>query len=116
MKNERILRTAKTAYETVRTYLIEQDKVDRKPWGELKHKEQVTLYKAVEMLEENSHTNASSVHDAWLERKMKEGWTYGKELDAVKKTDPQMVSYRGLPPIRRKNDKLFHAVVKIGVV
>lgn len=115
MKGE-ILKIARVTHETVRTYLTEQDGKERKTWSQLKHKEQENICKAVKLLKENPRTRAHSVHNAWIDKMIEAGWTYGREYNKEEKTDPQMVSYRGLPPIRRKNDKLFHSIVKIGMV
>jgi len=116
MKNEKILKTARVAYETVRAYLNEQDKIERKPFKELTHEDANTLCQAVKLLVDNPRTSAASVHEAWIDKMIVAGWTYGREFNEDMMTDPQMVSYRELPPIRRKNDRLFHTVVKIGVI
>lgn len=48
---------------------------------------------------------AENVHDVWALGRMAEGWTYGPEKDAGKKTTPQLVSYENLPECEKAFDR-----------
>lgn len=52
-------------------------------------------------------------HQAWMQSKIQDGWTYGPVKDAEKKTHPAMVPYEGLPPEQKTKDFLFKAVVDV---
>lgn len=40
---------------------------------------------------------AEKVHDAWMEKKRREGWCYGRQRDDARKLNPYMVPYADLP-------------------
>jgi hypothetical protein len=48
---------------------------------------------------------AANVHDVWAEGRIAEGWTYGEEKDAVRKTTPQLVPYDQLPESEKEYDR-----------
>ena len=60
----------------------------------------------------NPGAPASAQHDAWLEAKRADGWTYGPVKDAEAKTHPCCVPYDELPPEQKLKDYLFQAVVR----
>lgn len=56
------------------------------------------------MLPEDSHIS-------WLKQKESEGWVYGPEKDAGKKTHPCITAYKNLPTSQKTKDYLFREVV-----
>ncbi len=48
---------------------------------------------------------AENVHDVWAAGRISEGWTYGKEKNAEKKTTPLLVSYSELPENEKDYDR-----------
>lgn len=50
-------------------------------------------------------------HNSWMKQKSDEGWVWGLNKDAEKKTHPCMVPYGDLPIEQRVKDYLFKAVV-----
>lgn len=48
---------------------------------------------------------AEQVHIAWMENRIKEGWTYGKERNEIKKTTPCIVPYNELPETEKEYDR-----------
>ena len=48
---------------------------------------------------------AENVHDVWAAGRMKEGWTFGKEKDPVKKTTPLLIPYGDLPESEKAYDR-----------
>lgn len=54
----------------------------------------------------------SASHDSWLEQKRVDGWKYGPEKNAEKKTHPCFMPYDGLPVEQRLKDYIFAAIVK----
>lgn len=48
---------------------------------------------------------AKNVHEVWASNRLKEGWTYGKEKDSIKKTTPCLVPYEELPEEEKEYDR-----------
>jgi hypothetical protein len=57
-------------------------------------------------------TVAEDAHNAWLEIKTSQGWTYGRRLNPKKKRHPLMKAFNQLPPQARSTNNLTpYAVV-----
>ena len=63
---------------------------------------QVTLSHDIKALAE---VLAKNTHDVWARGRIKEGWTYGKERDDIKKTHPCLVPYEDLPESEKEYDR-----------
>lgn len=50
-------------------------------------------------------------HEAWSKVKYAEGWVYGIEKNAVKKTHPCLVPFNQLPAAQQLKDVLFRNIV-----
>ena len=48
---------------------------------------------------------AKNVHEVWSEGRMKEGWTYGKKRDDVRKHHPCLVPYENLTETEKEYDR-----------
>ncbi len=62
---------------------------------------------------------AENVHDVWAEGRIAEGWTYGAQKDAEKKTTPLLVPYSDLPESEKAYDRntaleTLRLIVKLG--
>ena len=64
--------------------------------------ENITLH---ENLIELTEKIAENVHDVWAAGRIKEGWTYGKKRDDVKKETPCLVPYCELPENEKEYDR-----------
>lgn len=51
-------------------------------------------------------------HDAWMEYKLRDGWTYGEVRDLEAKTHPCLMPYEHLPSFHKTKDWLFSTVVR----
>ena len=49
-------------------------------------------------------------HNAWMERKLRDGWRYGTVKDFTAKTHPCLLPYESLPEWQRRKDALFRAI------
>lgn len=62
---------------------------------------------------------AENVHEVWAAGRISEGWTYGREKDAEKKTTPLLVPYGELPDSEKDYDRntaleTLKLIVKLG--
>ena len=62
---------------------------------------------------------AKNVHEVWAEARIKEGWTYGKEKNSLKKTTPCLVPYEDLPEEEKEYDRktafeTIKLIIKLG--
>ena len=48
---------------------------------------------------------AAHVHDVWAQRRIEEGWTYGRHRDDVAKTHPGLVPYDELSESEKEYDR-----------
>ena len=48
---------------------------------------------------------AANVHEVWAEKRMAEGWSFGKEMSDVKKTHPCLIPYDELPESEKEYDR-----------
>ena len=48
---------------------------------------------------------AANVHDVWAKGRIAEGWTYGNNVDSIKKTTPCLVPYSELPESEKEYDR-----------
>jgi len=48
---------------------------------------------------------SENAHDAWAQRKIADGWTYGPALDAGGKKHPDLVPYHQLPEEKKAYDR-----------
>lgn len=60
----------------------------------------------------NPEATPEDQHNEWWRAKAAEGWKYGLEKDADKRTHPCMVAYRLLDRRQRSKDAMFLAIVK----
>ena len=70
------------------------------------------ILKHLTALEAGDRLSPAASHEAWLEKKRKNGWVLGPAKDLDKKTHPAMVPYKELPPEKKIKDFLFRAVVE----
>ncbi|MBO4720072.1 MAG: Ryanodine receptor Ryr [Prevotella sp.] len=58
-------------------------------------------------LEELQEAIAENAHDVWAEARIKEGWSYGKERDDVKKHNPDIIPYTALSDSEKEYDRIM---------
>lgn len=51
-------------------------------------------------------------HEAWTQHKVAEGWVFGPEKDAERKTHPCLVPYAQLPPAQQVKDRVYIDTVR----
>lgn len=106
-----IERIAVVCHEANRVYCLTLGDNSQLTWNDAPDWQRDSIIKGVEFCIANPSAPASANHDAWLEHKASEGWTYDPVKDAVTKTHPCMVSYWLLPVEQRRKDALIKAIV-----
>ena len=111
LSDEDIMRIARVMHEAVRAFQasLGQDAVPH--WNSAPKWMHKASREAVTFKIENPDAPASAQHDQWMELKLKDGWTFGHEKDARKKTHPLLVPYNELPYEERQKDALVGAII-----
>lgn len=84
----------------------------QKPWDEADDWQKESAEKGVAFLVENPEAGPDAIHANWMADKLADGWVFGEEKDADKKTHPSLVEFDELPEDQRLKDHLFSAVVR----
>jgi hypothetical protein len=106
-----IERIARVAHEANRAWCAVNGDFSQMPWEESPDWQKKSAINGVEFVLQNPWAPPSSNHENWLKVKQSEGWVYGNEKDASKKTHPCMVPYEELPHFQKAKDALFRNVV-----
>ena len=48
---------------------------------------------------------AKNVHETWAQERIRQGWSYGKQRDDVRKLHPCLVAYEELPEAEKEYDR-----------
>lgn len=56
--------------------------------------------------------DAEQQHEAWCDAKRRDGWVFGEQKDAARKTHPCLVAYEQLPDAQKVKDALFGSIVR----
>lgn len=102
---------AKVAHELNRAYCEALGDNSQPFWEDAPSWQKDSAINGVIFHIENPDAAPSDSHDAWLEQKAEEGWTYGKVKNPELKQHPCFVAYEELPVEQRAKDYLFRAVI-----
>lgn len=80
-------------------------------WEEAADWQQASAIAGVRFALKNPDATPESLHEAWVEQKVAEGWVYGETKDPEQKTHPSLVPYDELPGEQKAKDHVFLAVV-----
>lgn len=61
----------------------------------------------------NPCMTAEDNHNLWVETKKAQGYTYGPELNVIKKTHPSIVDYKDLSDTEKRKDDMDILMVKL---
>ena len=106
------IQIAEICHEANRAYCKTIGDGSQKSWAEAEKWQRDSAVKGVEFALSNPDAKPSHQHDAWLEDKRRDGWTYGAVKDPAAKTHPCFVLYEALPDEQKAKDYLFKAVVE----
>jgi hypothetical protein len=92
-------------------YCLSHGDTSHKPWDECSDELKASILAGVDLHLNDPAATPEQSHEAWLAGKTAEGWKYGKNKDAKKKTHPCFLPYAELPAEQKAKDYLFRAVV-----
>ena len=112
MTEEQIVNVAMICHEANKAYCRTLGDYSQVAWLTSPLWQRDSAIAGVRACMENPDAPPSASHEAWVDRKTKEGWTYGKEKHAILKQHPCVLPYDELPPEQQKKDRLFCAICK----
>jgi len=101
---------ARLTHEVNRLYCQRIGDNSQVPWEDAPDWQKESAIQGVQFVLDNPKVTSNSCHENWLEKKIEDGWVYGKVKDEEAKTHPCMVKYSSLPPEQRAKDKIFKAM------
>lgn len=102
---------ARVAHEVNAAYCAAIGDNTQPCWEEAPDWQKESAIKGVELHLADPNLGVDASHQAWLEHKRAEGWTYGPIKDPVKKEHPCFVPYADLPQEQKVKDFIFRGVV-----
>lgn len=103
---------ARVAHEVNRAYCRAIGDDSQVPWEDAAQWQKDSAFAGASMILNDPSVTPEQSHDAWMEQKFADGWTYGKVKDATAKTHPDLVAYDELPTEQKAKDFIFGAVVR----
>jgi len=108
---EAIQKVAQVMHETLRAWQKANGQAPAPSWSRAPKWMKDASVASVAWRVSNPNAPASAQHDQWIAQKKADGWKFGKEKDAKKKTHPMMIPYGDLPTLEQRKDALVNAVV-----
>lgn len=101
---------AQLAHEVNRAFSASLGEVST-PWAEAHEWQKASILAGVDMHIANPDATPEQSHEAWLEQKTAEGWSYALVKNVEAKQHPCMLPYSELPEWQRAKDYIFRGVV-----
>lgn len=108
MKREDI---ARVCHEINRAYCEALGDNTQAPWEDAPRWQRDSALMGVDLHLGNPNAGPQASHESWMKQKQEDGWVYGTEKDATRKTHPCMVPFDQLPREQQAKDYLFRQVV-----
>lgn len=102
---------ARTVHEANRAIVMFHGE-EMESWDECEDWQQDAAKEGIKEVIRNPAITPRDLHEKWKAKKINDGWTYGPEKDATKKTHPCIVDYEDLPEEDRMKDDVFLSIVK----
>ena len=103
---------ARTAHEAIRAWCEFNRDFSLPPWDEAADWQKRSTRDGVRFHLDHPEADDSASHEAWLDEKRRDGWTYGPVKNAELKQHPCMVPFENLPMVQQFKDRLFRAIVR----
>jgi len=101
---------AKVCHQANKAYCETLGDHSQKDWNEADKWQRESAIAGVQSVIENPNHVARFQHEAWMQKKLDDGWVYGEVKDANKKTHPCLVPYEELPEEEKVKDHLFMSI------
>lgn len=103
------------AYETIYNLHKTLGSKINPAWEDLSDREKADKIKLVNQIIQTASAPltqelAQSAHDAWHYQKIIDGWTYGENLDELRKKDPRMIPFPALPTADKMRFLMFRSL------
>ncbi|NED96427.1 hypothetical protein G1H11_14045 [Phytoactinopolyspora alkaliphila] len=108
MSAEEIARVCHEANRALQ--LVDGDPAPSRPWDDAPTWQRESAVAGVRNALAETHDPAAH-HQAWVDAKAADGWTYGTTKDPEARTHPCMLPYDDLPANQRRKDVLFLSIV-----
>lgn len=102
---------ARIAHEVNRAYCAALGDLSQLAWDDAPEWQRESALAGVMLHLSNPDAGPEASHEAWMARKVAEGWQYGPTKDADAKTHPCLVPFAELPVEQQAKDFLFRAIV-----
>lgn len=111
MTNETVIAlAARATHEVNRAYCAAIGDHSQVPWHEAPAWQRDSVLMGVRGVLGGTLATPEQQHEAWLQIKVADGWTWGAVKDPVAKTHPALLPYDQLPLEQKIKDFLFRAV------
>lgn len=111
-----IVKIAVICHEANRVYCATIGDLSQPKWEDAPEWQKKSAIAGVELhvagLKQGHMLSPSASHEAWLEEKRRDGWTWGAVKDPEKKLHPCFIDFEHLPVEQRAKDFLFAAIVE----
>ncbi len=104
--------TAKVCHEANRAYCEALGDWSHPHWSAASQPLKESVIAGIHELDDNPNLTPENLHEKWLDRKVREGWGYGRVKNEELKQHPNCIAYNHLPREERLKDDLFHAVAR----
>ena len=108
---ELIEKIAETCHEVNRSYCEVMNDFSQVAWADAPQNIKQSAVDGVVFKLMNPEATSKDMHDNWCLFKKQDGWVFGEEKDAEKKTHPCLVEYEQLPQFQRAKDAIFSTIV-----
>ena len=109
--DEKVIAIARACHNVNKSWCEINGDHTQKSWEEAENWQRESAVKGVQFRLANPNGGVDAQHNAWMADKFADGWIYGEEKDADKKTHPCLVHFAQLPIHQQVKDKLFCGIV-----
>lgn len=103
---------ASACHRVNRAYCLAHGDDSQPEWDQAPQWQRESAIKGVALHITDPNMTPAASHNAWLEQKTRDGWSYGPKKDPENRKHPCFLPYDELPAEQKAKDYLFKAVVE----
>jgi hypothetical protein len=103
---------AEVAYSAAVLVQTQEDGIPRVAWVDLSDQQRLGCKNVVTGIAKHPAMSPQDMHETWVKRMRKAGWTYGVIKDTKKKKHPELLPYKFLAKVQRRSDGLMHVIIR----